>query len=81
MYEDGFESSVPIYQEIQNPADLNSLFTKIPIDKGAAILFMLEDTVGEDNFKQELKVTIHKVLFFSKISKKILYKYKELFNF
>lgn len=58
MYEDGYESSVPIYQEIENPANLNSILTKIPYDKGAALLFMLEDTVGEDNFKRELKVNI-----------------------
>jgi aminopeptidase N len=56
MYEDGFESSVPIYQEIKNPANINSQLTRIPFDKGAAILNMLENTVGKKNFRQHLKV-------------------------
>ena len=56
MYEDGFESSVPIYQEIDDQPNKNGLLTRIPFDKGAAVFFMLENTVGDVTLRYHLRV-------------------------
>lgn len=56
MYDDGFESSFPIYQNIENPNELEKLLTPLSNDKGAALFFMLEDIVGKDNLKDSIKV-------------------------
>jgi aminopeptidase N len=56
MYEDGFEASLPLYQDIVNPSQIKSLLTQNKIGKGAALMFMLESVVGENNFKQGLRV-------------------------
>ena len=56
MYDDGFETTHPVVDDIKNPTLINSLFDSITYDKGCAILFMLESTVGEDVFRQGLQV-------------------------
>ena len=56
MYDDGFEASHPVFQPVQYPAEISSLFDSITYQKGAALLVMLEDTVGEINFREGLKV-------------------------
>lgn len=56
MYDDGFETSQPVAQEVSSPAQINSLFTSITYDKGSSILRMLESTVGEENFRLGLNV-------------------------
>jgi aminopeptidase N len=58
MYDDGFESSTPVYNEVDNPNEISSLFSSITYDKGASLLFMLESTVGEINFRDGLRVII-----------------------
>ena len=57
MYDDGYESSHPVSVEINNPEDIGSLFSSITYDKGCAVLRMLESTVGEDSFKNGLRVS------------------------
>ena len=58
MYDDGFESSQPVYNEVNDPDEIGSLFSTITYDKGASLLFMLESTVGSDNFRDGLRVII-----------------------
>jgi aminopeptidase N len=56
MFDDGFESSQPVYVEVNDPNQIGSLFSSITYDKGASLLFMLESTVGEINFRDGLRV-------------------------
>jgi aminopeptidase N len=56
MYDDGFESSQPVYNEVNDPNEIINMFSAITYDKGASLLFMLESTVGEDNFRNGLQV-------------------------
>lgn len=56
MYDDGYESSQPVSVDVSNPDQINSLFSSITYDKGSSLLFMLESTVGEINFRDGLRV-------------------------
>ena len=56
MYDDGLASSQPVSVEVTNPDNIGSLFSSITYDKGCAVLRMLESTVGEDNFRDGLRV-------------------------
>jgi aminopeptidase N len=56
MYDDGFESSQPVYVNVTDPAQISSLFSSITYSKGSSLLFMLESTVGSQNFRDGLRV-------------------------
>jgi len=57
MYDDGYDCSQNVAQtDILTPAEINSLFNSFTYDKGSSILFMLESTVGYDNFRDGLRV-------------------------
>ncbi len=62
MFEDGFETSLPINQNITNPVEINSLLTSTQLAKGAALMFMLESVVGENNFQKGLRVIFNMIL-------------------
>lgn len=55
MFDDGFEASQPVYLPVNDPNEITNLFSSITYDKGAAVLFMLESTVGFDNFRDGLR--------------------------
>ena len=63
MYEDGFENSEEVQSEVLRPENINGLFNSFKYSKGASILFMLESTVGADNFRAGLIVILIKKLF------------------
>ncbi len=52
---DGLKSSHPIDQEVRNPAQIGELFDAISYSKGASILRMLEDHLGEEPFRLGLR--------------------------
>jgi aminopeptidase N len=57
MYDDGYDYSQNVAQtDILTPAEINRLFNSFTYDKGSSILFMLESTVGYDNFRDGLRV-------------------------
>jgi aminopeptidase N len=56
MYDDGFQTSVPVSVEINTPAEIGSAFSSITYDKGSSLLRMLESTVGPRNFRFGLNV-------------------------
>ncbi len=56
MYDDGYESSQPVYVDVKDPDEIGSLFSSITYDKGCSLLIMLESTVGEFNFRDGLRV-------------------------
>ena len=62
MYDDGFESSQPVFEDVNDPSEINNLFDSITYDKGSALLFMLESTVGSQNFRDGLRVRKKKSL-------------------
>ena len=51
---DGLKNSHPIEQEVKNPAQIGELFDAISYSKGASILRMLEQFLGEEEFRQGL---------------------------
>ena len=52
---DGLENSHPIAQDVNNPAEVSQLFDAISYSKGASILRMLEEYLGEDAFRTGLR--------------------------
>ena len=78
---DGLATSHPIEIEVHHPNEITEIFDKISYSKGASIIRMLAEYIGEDNFKNGLryylkkhsyKNTVTKDLWdaFEKISKK-----------
>ena len=57
MYDDGFQSSYAVSADVNTPAEINSAFGTITYSKGAALLRMLESTVGKQNFIDGLNVS------------------------
>ena len=55
---DGLRSSHPIEQAVDNPAEIGQLFDAISYSKGGSILRMLEHYLGEDAFRQGLRIYI-----------------------
>lgn len=58
MYDDGYASSHPVSVDVLNPDEISALFSSITYDKGSSLLFMLESTVNETNFRDGLRVFI-----------------------
>ena len=52
---DGLRSSHPIEQEVRDPAEVSQLFDAISYSKGASILRMLEQFLGEETFRRGLR--------------------------
>ena len=52
---DGLKSSHPIEQEVGNPSEIGQLFDAISYSKGASIIRMLDDFLGEDVFRRGLR--------------------------
>ena len=51
---DGLEHSHPIEQTVHNPAEISQLFDAISYSKGASILRMLEQFLGQEEFRKGL---------------------------
>ncbi len=51
---DGLKNTHPIEAEVKTPHDINELFDAISYSKGAAIIRMLEQFLGEETFRQGL---------------------------
>ena len=52
---DGLKNSHPIEATVNNPADIRELFDQISYSKGAAVLWMLEQFLGEETFRRGLR--------------------------
>ena len=52
---DGLKNSHPIEQQVNNPAEVNQLFDAISYSKGASIIRMLEQFLGEEAFQRGLQ--------------------------
>ena len=51
---DGLKNSHPIEQEVKNPAEVSQLFDAISYSKGASVIRMLENYLGEETFRKGL---------------------------
>ncbi len=51
---DGLKNSHPIEQEVKHPSEIEQLFDAISYSKGASILRMLEQFLGEETFRRGL---------------------------
>ena len=54
MNDDALESSHPVSVVVQNPSEIEEIFDVISYQKGASIIRMLANFIGEDNFKKAL---------------------------
>ena len=51
---DGLKNSHPIEQEVKNPDEVSQLFDAISYSKGASVIRMLENFLGEETFRKGL---------------------------
>ena len=51
---DGLKNSHPIEQAVMNPAEVSQLFDAISYSKGASVIRMLENFLGEETFRKGL---------------------------
>ena len=51
---DGLNNSHPIEQAVKNPAEVSQLFDAISYSKGASVIRMLENFLGEETFRKGL---------------------------
>ena len=52
---DGLRNSHPIEVRVEDPAEIREIFDEISYSKGASILWMLEQFLGEDAFRRGLR--------------------------
>lgn len=57
---DGLLNSHPIEQEVQNPNEIGQLFDAISYSKGASLIRMLENFLGENIFRQGINTYLNK---------------------
>ena len=57
---DGLKNSHPIEQEVRNPAEIGQLFDAVSYSKGGAILRMLEQFLGEEQFRTGLHLYMNR---------------------
>lgn len=57
---DGLLNSHPIEQEVQNPNEIGQLFDAISYSKGASVIRMLENFLGEDIFRKGINNYLNK---------------------
>jgi len=51
---DSLKSSHPIDVKVKSPADVRQIFDEISYNKGGCVLLMLEDFIGNENFREGL---------------------------
>jgi puromycin-sensitive aminopeptidase len=57
---DGLKSSHPIEQEVRDPAEIGQLFDAISYSKGASIIRMLEQFLGEEPFRRGMNLYMNR---------------------
>lgn len=57
---DGLETSHPIEVEVINPAEIDEIFDAVSYQKGASVIHMLEQYVGEEVFRKGLQEYLNK---------------------
>jgi len=57
---DGLESSHPIEVEVNNSAQIEEIFDAISYNKGASVIRMIFDRIGEDKFRKGLHIYLER---------------------
>lgn len=57
---DGLQNSHPIEVTVHHPNEINEIFDKISYSKGASIIRMLAEYIGQDKFKEGLRYYLKK---------------------
>ncbi|XP_060524768.1 aminopeptidase A isoform X2 [Cylas formicarius] len=65
-------SSHPIVVSVTTPDEITAIFDTISYNKGASILRMLEDTVGEENFRKGVTNYLNKYAYGNAVTKNFL---------
>lgn len=60
---DSQKSSHPIHVPVHNPDEINEIFDSISYDKGASIIRMMKDFLGQDNFMKGITSYLNKYKF------------------
>jgi len=60
---DSLKSSHPIDVKVESPSQIREIFDAISYDKGGCVLRMLENYVGESNFRKGLKHYLRKYMY------------------
>jgi aminopeptidase N len=56
MWRDAFQRVQPLKFDIRNNDDIQLVFSDILVSKSAALIRMIESSVGKDNFKEDVIV-------------------------
>jgi len=57
---DSLKSTHPVEVPIENPKEINQIFDAISYDKGASLIRMLENYLGEDNFRNGIRLYLNR---------------------
>lgn len=57
---DALENTHPIQVEIKHPDEIRTIFDAISYEKGASVLLMLKDYLGDDDFRDGLRLYLKK---------------------
>ena len=60
---DGLANSHPIEVEVGNPGEIGEIFDLISYQKGASVIRMLAEYLGQDTFKHSLQVYLNRHLY------------------
>ncbi len=77
---DQLENTHPINVDIRHPDEIRTIFDNISYEKGASVLFMLKQFLGEDNFKNGLHVYLERHAYSNTESKDLWKAWEEVSN-
>ena len=60
---DATEASHPIVVDVSTPDEINAVFDSIAYSKGASVIRMMEDFMGEDDFRRGISNFLKKYSF------------------
>ena len=69
---DATEGSHPIVVHVDSPDEINAVFDKIAYSKGSSIIRMMENFMGEDDFRQGISNFLKKFSFKNAVTKDLL---------
>ena len=69
---DATEASHPIVVDVSTPDEINAVFDTIAYSKGASVIRMMEDFMGEDDFRRGISNFLKKYSFQNAVTEDLL---------
>ena len=69
---DATEASHPIVVDVSTPDEINSVFDMIAYNKGASVIRMMEDFMGEEDFRRGISNFLKKFSFQNAVTEDLL---------